>query len=60
LAGAQLLPFERADFEAAIECSGIGVAASLRAFQRGFAAAASVGVTAMGPTGSGSRPISPQ
>jgi len=43
LAGAQLLPFERADFEAAIECSGIGVAASLRAFQRGFAAAASVG-----------------
>jgi indolepyruvate ferredoxin oxidoreductase, beta subunit len=41
LAGARVLPFERADFEAAIERGGVGVETSLRAFSAGFAAAAS-------------------
>jgi indolepyruvate ferredoxin oxidoreductase beta subunit len=41
LAGAGLLPFPRAAFEAAIERGGVGVAASLSAFRAGFEAAAS-------------------
>jgi indolepyruvate ferredoxin oxidoreductase, beta subunit len=41
LAGADLLPFPRAAFEAAIERGGVGVAASLSAFRAGFEAAAS-------------------
>jgi len=40
LAGADLLPFPRAAFEAAIERGGVGVAASLSAFRAGFDAAA--------------------
>ena len=40
LAGAGLLPFPRAAFEAAIERGGVGVAASLSAFRAGFEAAA--------------------
>jgi indolepyruvate ferredoxin oxidoreductase, beta subunit len=40
LAGADLLPFPRAAFEAAIERGGVGVAASLSAFRAGFEAAA--------------------
>ena len=40
LAGADLLPFPRAAFEAAIERGGVGVAASLAAFRAGFEAAA--------------------
>jgi indolepyruvate ferredoxin oxidoreductase, beta subunit len=40
LAGADLLPFPRAAFEAAIERGGVGVAASLPAFRAGFEAAA--------------------
>jgi len=40
LAGANLLPFPRAAFEAAIERGGVGVAASLAAFRAGFEAAA--------------------
>jgi indolepyruvate ferredoxin oxidoreductase, beta subunit len=40
LAGADLLPFARAAFEAAIERGGVGVAASLSAFRAGFEAAA--------------------
>ncbi|HEV3105548.1 MAG TPA: indolepyruvate oxidoreductase subunit beta family protein [Trinickia sp.] len=39
LAGAGVLPFERAVFEAAIERGGVGVKASLKAFDAGFAAA---------------------
>lgn len=41
LAGADLLPFPRAAFEAAIERGGVGVAASLSAFRAGFETAAS-------------------
>jgi indolepyruvate ferredoxin oxidoreductase beta subunit len=41
LAGADLLPFPRAAFEAAIERGGVGVTASLSAFRAGFEAAAS-------------------
>src|SRR5262249_48278408 len=41
LAGADLLPFPRAAFEAAIERGGVGVAPSLSAFRAGFEAAAS-------------------
>jgi indolepyruvate ferredoxin oxidoreductase, beta subunit len=40
LAGANLLPFPRAAFEAAINRGGVGVAASLAAFRAGFEAAA--------------------
>jgi indolepyruvate ferredoxin oxidoreductase, beta subunit len=40
LAGANLLPFPRTAFEAAIERGGVGVAASLAAFRAGFEAAA--------------------
>ena len=40
LAGADLLPFPRAAFEAAIERGGVGVKASLSAFRAGFEAAA--------------------
>jgi len=39
LAGAGVLPFDRAAFEEAIRASGKGVAASLRAFAAGFEAA---------------------
>src|ERR1700752_2452769 len=46
LAGATLLPFPRAAFEAAIERGGVGVAASLSAFRAGFEAAASGKATA--------------
>jgi indolepyruvate ferredoxin oxidoreductase, beta subunit len=49
LAGAELLPFPRAAFAAAIERGGVGVAASLSAFRAGFEAAASGrGVAARG------------
>jgi indolepyruvate ferredoxin oxidoreductase beta subunit len=41
LAGAGLLPFSRAQFEATIERGGVGVQASLRAFGAGFERAAS-------------------
>jgi indolepyruvate ferredoxin oxidoreductase beta subunit len=50
LAGAGLLPFPRAAFEAAIERGGVGVAASLAAFRAGFEAAAS-GRTGAAPAG---------
>jgi indolepyruvate ferredoxin oxidoreductase beta subunit len=40
LAGSAVLPFERAAYEATIRASGIGVAASLRAFAAGCDAAA--------------------
>jgi indolepyruvate ferredoxin oxidoreductase, beta subunit len=40
VAGAGLLPFPRAAFEASIERGGVGVAASLSAFRAGFEAAA--------------------
>jgi indolepyruvate ferredoxin oxidoreductase, beta subunit len=40
LAGANVLPFPRAAFEAAINRGGVGVAASLAAFRAGFEAAA--------------------
>jgi indolepyruvate ferredoxin oxidoreductase beta subunit len=36
LAGAQVLPFQRAEFEAAIRRGGVGVEASLRAFAAAF------------------------
>ncbi|TDN61637.1 indolepyruvate oxidoreductase subunit beta family protein [Paraburkholderia sp. BL10I2N1] len=36
LAGVRALPFERADFEAAIERGGVGVETSLKAFDAGF------------------------
>ena len=39
LAGAAALPFTRAQFEAAVRRGGVGVAASLAAFARGFEAA---------------------
>ncbi len=39
LAASEALPFERAQFESAIERSGVGVAASKRGFARGFDAA---------------------
>ncbi|QCP52013.1 indolepyruvate oxidoreductase subunit beta family protein [Trinickia violacea] len=38
LAGARVLPFERADFEAAIERGGVGVETSVKAFGAGLAA----------------------
>ncbi len=41
LAGADVLPFDRAAFEAAIRAGGKGVEPSLRAFAAGFAAAGS-------------------
>jgi indolepyruvate ferredoxin oxidoreductase beta subunit len=40
LAGAGVLPFARSQFEDAVRRGGVGVEASLRAFARGFAAAA--------------------
>jgi len=46
LAGSGTLPFERPSFEAAIRASGKGVAASLRAFAAGYAAAVAGGSTA--------------
>jgi indolepyruvate ferredoxin oxidoreductase, beta subunit len=49
LAGAGLLPFPRAAFEAAIERGGVGVAASLSAFRAGFAAAAGGAAVAPAP-----------
>ena len=39
LAGAEVLPFTRAQFEAAIEAGGVGVKPSLAAFAAGYAAA---------------------
>jgi indolepyruvate ferredoxin oxidoreductase beta subunit len=51
LAGAELLPFPRAAFEAAIERGGVGVAASLSAFRAGFEAAAA------GKTGTAAAPV---
>ena len=47
LAGAEVLPFPRAAFEAAIRASGKGVEPSLRAFNVGYDAAQ--GATAAGP-----------
>jgi indolepyruvate ferredoxin oxidoreductase beta subunit len=47
LAGAEVLPFPRAAFEAAIRASGKGVEGSLRAFGAGFAAAQSGAVAAV-------------
>jgi indolepyruvate ferredoxin oxidoreductase beta subunit len=53
LAGSGTLPFQRQQFEAAIERSGIAVASSLKAFAAGFDAAASsegAGVETAGKT----------
>jgi len=50
LAGSGRLPFTRAQFEASIERSGVGVASSLKAFAAGWLAAQ--------PSGSGSMPVS--
>ena len=43
IAGSGRLPFERAEFEATIERSGLGVAASLKAFAAGWQAAQAAG-----------------
>src|SRR5215467_4128329 len=51
LAASGTLPFERREFESAIERSGISVASSLKAFAAGFAAAASPEVPAVEPAG---------
>jgi len=40
LAATGVLPFDRAKFEAAIQSGGVGIESSLRAFARGYAAAA--------------------
>ena len=49
LAGARVLPFERAQFEAAIERGGVGVAASKRAFAAAFDAAESGDISKVVP-----------
>lgn len=62
LAGAGLLPFPHAAFEAAIERGGVGVAASLSAFRAGFEAAASKRIiaapAALAPAGTAAQPAS--
>lgn len=58
LAGAQVLPFARSDFEAAIERGGVGVKPSLKAFDAGFAAAAQP-APAVAPSTSDSPAIKP-
>jgi indolepyruvate ferredoxin oxidoreductase, beta subunit len=56
LSGCGALPFARTDFEAAIEASGKGVEASLRAFNAGFEAAAAPPATPAAPP-RGSTPV---
>lgn len=56
LAGSGTLPFQRMAFEATIRRGGVGVEASVRAFNAGFEAAAS-GNAPMAPT---ERPFDPQ
>ena len=60
LAGADLLPFPRAAFEAAIERGGVGVAASLSAFRAGFEAAAAGKTSAAAPIASSATTPNPR
>jgi indolepyruvate ferredoxin oxidoreductase beta subunit len=50
IAGAEVLPFGRAAFEAAVRRSGVGVKQSLAAFAAGYEAARADGVAPAGPT----------
>lgn len=51
LAGSGTLPFQRQQFESAVERSGIAVASSLKAFAAGFEAATSSEAAAVEPSG---------